>query len=552
MDIPDGAIVEMLGQQPREEDLPVAMPLAVDDHAEADENFVDAMLLNRHVQIQGTSFLYGMIQDQETACCNLGWGSRSCRTLCQRIEEEPNDVYYQDARGRTPLHELCLRCPCLHVVTAILEQDNQLRQRIDDAGNTPLHLINHGFSTHAMDPAEICDILNRLLDSTTASICNREGNSALHMACMAAETVLHLGSIQKILHANRASAARVNNYNQTPLSLHCQRRQASTEVAKLLIEAFPDAIPILDSKKGWGPLHYAASNGNLELIRLLLHTNPTAASLRTKTNETPLHVFLKKNTNEANLPAINLLLEAEPRAAMVRDSTNSQFTPLHLACKNPRVPFRIVAAMVEACPKAASVPDSNDYLPIHHACEVGTAAEVVELLWKAYPESAVAQTKKKDSALSLACSCNKSTATVAFLIQANPNALTEKNHYGFVPLHCVCGAVQPRMGIVEEILRVCPSSVVMKSHGGESAIHIASGNPGTCVGVIELLTAQYESFTDGQTEAGETNKAGSTPCKLLSHLLGDNKYRITFAHSPNDLFVASILSTPRLFPRCAI
>ena len=151
----------------------------------------------------------------------------------------------------------------------------------------------------------------------------------------------------------------------------------------------------------------------------------------------------------------------------------------------------------------------------------------ISSLLEAYPESARAVTKKLDSALSLACACNKSTETVNLLIQVHPEALKERNHYGFVPLHCVCGAVQPRVGIVKAILDVSPESVTMKSHGGETPMHIASGNPGTFVGVIELLTAQYEKNLDDETARNAfrqsisehhlqmTNKVGNTPRKLL-------------------------------------
>lgn len=512
-------VVVVMDQQPLDDELPVALEVGPDGE---DDNIVDAHLLqHRHVQLQGTSFVYGMVQDAFVCSSVLGSQSRSCRRIVERINAHNDDVYYQDPRtGRTPLHEACLRCSCLHVISAILDVNSARATHIDNAGNTPLHLLCVGVSTHAMDPAQMGQIVDKLLaeNSSGAAMCNREGNSALHMACMAPETMFHADSFVKLLKANRASATRVNSLNQTPLSLHCQRRQASKEVAKLLLEAFPDAIQILDGAKGWSPLHYAAENANNELIRLLLQCNLAAASLRTTSNlETPLHLLCKKNVNERHVPAVQCLLQADPRSAMARDAVKS-LTPLHLVCRNPRVPLNVVASIVEACPQAVSIPDNNNYLPMHHASEVGTSTEVIEHLLKVHPNGALATTKKKDSALSLACACNKSAATVALLIQANPGALTEKNHYGFVPLHSVCGAVQPKIGIVEEILRACPSCVALPSHGGESAVHIASGNPGTCVGVIELLTVQYEKNSGvgkaAVTQAKNpqmTNKVGNTP-----------------------------------------
>lgn len=536
-----------MDQQPlAEENLPVAMPLAMEGDLDAEDadNFVNAMLLNRRVQPQqGTSFLYGMIRDQDTACGSiLGWGDRdrTCRRIVDRINEQPDDVYYHENHGRTPLHEACLRCSCLHVIEAIMKVDPTRAMAVDNAGNTPLHLLLCvGVSTHALDRGEMGEILDLFLteNSLAASICNRDGNTPLHMACMAPEMMLHLESFQKILQANNASAVRVNNLSQTPLSLHCQRRPASPEVAKLLIEANPDAIHIVDGAKGWSPLHYAAHFANYDLIQMLLQHNPQAAGLRTRTHlETPLHLLCKKNINERHVAALKCLLEAEPQAAMAKTSTKS-LTPLASVCRNANVSVNVVLSIVAASSEATSVPDSNNYLPIHHACEVGTTTDVIELLLRVHPEGALATTKKKDSALSLACACasNNSTAVVALLIRANRKALTEKNHYGFAPLHCVCAAVQPRMGIVQEILRESPSSIAMKSHGGESAMHIASGNQGTSVGIIELLTSQYESYTDGSGQAPEdkipqlTNKVGNTPCTYTIPCLDCRKCQRTHA-----------------------
>lgn len=505
-----------------------------------------------------TSFLHGMIKDPETTCTSvLGWGSRGCNHVVERCRTDPDDIFFHDVRnGRTPLHEACLRCSCLHVVTALLEVHAGRVMVTDGAGNTPLHLLLVGVATRAMDAHDMGAMVDKLLaaenPTVLASMGNRHGNTCLHMACSAPETMIHIDSFQKILNANPASAARLNTLSQTPLSLHCQRRcrqpqqlgqqqqnqytddngmasSPSQQVARLLLQAYPNAINILDTTKGYSPLHYACENANYDLIQMLLEQDSEAASLRTTTQlETPLHLFLcRKNSHgEACLPALQHLLQADPDAVLARDATKG-YTPLHLVCRSARVPCRVVELLVADRPEAASIRDSNHYLPIHHACELGAGPEVISCLLEAYPEGAKAMTKKNDSALSLACACNKSTETVALLIQANAAALTERNHYGFVPLHCVCGAVQPRVGIVEAILEVCPESVTMKSHGGETPMHIASGNPGTFVGVIELLTAQYEKNLDDETARSNfrrsiaehqqqmTNKVGNTPCTCI-------------------------------------
>jgi len=131
-------------------------------------------------------------------------------------------------------------------------------------------------------------------------------------------------------------------------------------------------------------------------------------------------------------------------------------------------------------------------------------------------------TRKQDSALSLACTCNKSVETVQMLIEANADALVKRNDYGFAPLHCVCRAYQPRMGIVQALLDACPSCVTLKTHGGETPIHLASGNTGAFVGVLQLLTMAQNRFRPtssddakadptGTRRMAMTNKVGNTP-----------------------------------------
>jgi ankyrin repeat protein len=392
---------------------------------------------------------------------------------------------------------------------------------LDNAGNTPLHLLLVGLATHALDASCIIDELLAPNPTFIASICNREGSTALHMACMAPETMVHRKSLQKILDANPSCAAKVNNVNQTPLNLHCRRQNATREVARMLLEAHPDAIHILDGERGWAPLHYACEQNNHDLIRLLLEFDRESASLRTNPGlETPLHRLCQKNVGERHIPSIQALMQVEPRMSIMRDAVKN-YTPLHLLCKIAGIPCTVVRSLVDCMPEAASIPDNNHYLPIHHACEVGAYPDVIACLLKAHPASATALSKKNDSALSLACACNKSTQTVALLIKANPMALKEKNDYGFVPLHNCCGAVNPMLRIVQEILAVCPESVAMRSHGGETPLHVACGNPGCFVGVIELLTTQYEKNSDMSAEDAlkespqMTNKVGSTPRKYL-------------------------------------
>ena len=351
------------------------------------------------------------------------------------------------------------------------------------------------------------------LGSTT----NAYGDTPLHSACMAPETMVDPNSIAQLLTANSSSASRMNRKNQTPLRLHCQRRNASPEVARLLLEANPGALTVLDNESGWAPIHYAASNANFELLRVLVEASPESANVRTTQRQTALHLLCQQHTHLASshnnrrtivnnmssssgfsevASAVGLLLKADPSAIMHQDANNS-FTPLHLVCKTEgtrQVPVQVVQLLLRCNRRAASVTDSEQYLPLHHACEMGSSLEVIEALIEAYPDATKAMTRKQDSAISLASTCNKSVNTVKLLIKLNPAALTRRNDYGFAPLHCVCRAHQPRMGIVQALVDACPSSVILQNNSRQTPINLASSNSGAFGGVLQLLTTTQNKF----------------------------------------------------------
>jgi ankyrin repeat protein len=474
-----------------------------------------------------SSYLFDLIREARTCTSILsGWNprSRGCNTVVEHCTNNPEQAFFVSIHRRTAVHEACLRGACRHVVRALLAANQLGAMDRDDQGNTALHLLFVDFSSphrgsSVLSPQEMDQVVGDLLainPSMMASGTNVEGNTALHIACVAPEAMIDPNSIVQLLNANSGLARRVNNKNQTPLRLHCQRRNASTHVARLLLEANPDALRTLDYIDGWAPIHYAAANANLNLIQYLVEAYPESVRVRTTKNQTALHLLCQQHHNlleaasstppskisrNCNRPgshtpqvaaALSLLLEADPTAVVERDMPHS-CTPLHLVCKaggsRPEVSVQVVRQLLRFNPHAATIADDESYLPLHHASEVGCGVEMMDVLLDANPAAAMAMTRKHDSALSLACTSNKSVDAVLRLIQANPKALTTKNDYGFAPLHCVCRAYQPRMGIVQALIEADPECVRLQTNAGETPVHLASSNSSAFVGVLQLLTA---------------------------------------------------------------
>jgi ankyrin repeat protein len=553
-----------------------------------------------------SSYLFDMIRQDRTCCSVLsGWSqsSQNCEAVVQHCNDHPEEALYVSPQGRPAIHEACLRGACRHVIQALINANPSSVFERDNQGNTALHLLFVDFSSalsgvHSsiygrpkdMDavvgdllavPPPLNDVQNNGNDNQNqpppgrvlASSSNRQGNTPLHMVCMAPAAIIDPNTIVQLLAASPTSATRFNNKNQTPLFLHCRHRNASTRIAELLLEAVgngnavnnngrrltanetfrraledghirgnpnniipepnapPPALTQLDRDDGWTPIHHAAANNNVELLRFMVEKYPEAVLVRTSKSQSALHLlcrqqqhnhhFLATASSNGNdtpvagrgdlLAAVDLLLAADPASTMQQDTQS--YTPLHLICKQGGFAtafsrsrdnrnsnnacgassIDVVKRLLQAQPRAAALLDGEQYLPIHHACEVGCPPEIVQALLEANPASARAETRKHDTALSLSCTCNKSVESVKLLIKANPRALKQKNDYGFVPLHCICRAYQPRLGIVEALVDANPSCVHLQTNAGETATHLASSNSSAFVGILQLLTAKQKS-----------------------------------------------------------
>ena len=565
-----------VAQAEADEELPVAVIAeAVDDdnvimgrgldglNPDGDgDNQILVRLRGRNVESL-SSYLFDLIREECTCMSVLpGWSPRTqgCNRIIDRCTDHAEEAFYVSPFGRTPLHEACLRGACRHVVTALTQANSFGTVDRDNHGNIPLHLLFVDFSTHTvMNPMELDAIVGEMLSAGSnaavmASSTNIEGNTPLHTACGAPETMVDTNSLKRLLAANSACASKVNNRNQTPLQIHCTRRNASTSVAKILLDANGAALQVLDSENGWAPLHHAASNTNLDLIRFLIDYNPQAARVRTTPqNQSPMHLLCRHNLRLCHLEAIDVLRTSDPDSILQRDLKNGH-TPLHLVCRASRSLLDVVKMLVETNPQAAAIPDNDMYLPIHHACETGCDSDIIEYLLRVYPQGARETTRKQDTALSLACACNKSVDTVSLLIQANQSALEMRNDYGFAPIHHVCRAYQPRMGIVQTLLEASPSSVTLKTHADETPVHLACSNSGAFVGVLQLLT-QAHNRAVGSTDVSEqrskmvvpdkrmTNRVGNTPCKIDLYLILSSYFKLFEVSNPrlSELFWLSSL-----------
>uniref|UniRef100_A0A8D2JNK7 Ankyrin repeat domain 53 n=1 Tax=Sciurus vulgaris TaxID=55149 RepID=A0A8D2JNK7_SCIVU len=82
--------------------------------------------------------------------------------------------------------------------------------------------------------------------------------------------------------------------------------------------------------KGFAAIHFAAQEGKLDCLQVLIEEYQFPVNLPTKNGQTPLHLVIHKDNKPVALPCIDYLLQ---KGAAINSKTKSGSTPLHLASR---------------------------------------------------------------------------------------------------------------------------------------------------------------------------------------------------------------------------
>jgi len=163
---------------------------------------------------------------------------------------------------------------------------------------------------------KICEIL--IKDGADPLAKDWKGRNAMHWAVSENNIeIVRLLSVHKQLIDSK------NNAGETPLSSAAQR--GYLEVCKLLLNAGADPLATADEGR-WNAMHYAASNGRTEIVRLLLAYKPLIDS-KDEDGKTPL--ILAAFTNR--LETFQILLQASADSLATE---GGGWNAMHYAAKN--------------------------------------------------------------------------------------------------------------------------------------------------------------------------------------------------------------------------
>jgi ankyrin repeat protein len=235
-----------------------------------------------------------------------------------------------------------------------------------------------------------------------------------------------------------------------------------------------------------GPIHDAASDGDLEKVKVLLKAKPSLVFSRNENNWTPLHCAAFHGNKE-----IVVLLLAN--GADVNAKSNEGFTPLQMAARMGNE-------------------DVVRLLSVKTNLNIFDAASLGDL------------------------------ETVKTLLKGNPELVFSKDSYGLTPLHAA--AAQGRRGVVE-LLLANKADVNAKTKNGWTPLHYAA-NEAVLHGVayedlVKLLLANKANVNapddDGTTPLHNAAAGNRVVVELLVENGADVNAKNIHGYTPLDVAI---------------
>lgn len=199
---------------------------------------------------------------------------------------------------------------------------------------------------------------------------NRNGQTALFSACMKGHN-----KVVEILLSGRASVEVQDKEGRSPLLFLASEKPGkgkkwTIETLKLLLSHGAN-IEVKD-QIGRTPLLWAATNGNIDLVRILLENRADITATNNR-GRTALHLVAESSHRDQHEEMVKLLLSYGADSCAVSDGG---WTPLHNAAQSGYAP--VVALLLDA-DAFVNAELSNGMTPLHWAAFNGFE-EVVKLI----------------------------------------------------------------------------------------------------------------------------------------------------------------------------
>ncbi|KAF3341470.1 Ankyrin repeat-containing protein [Carex littledalei] len=290
------------------------------------DDFIEEVYDMSNVYPRALSLFSGTNEDGETPLITALMAANhvfasAIITLCTRLDSNFEEgsfncmVLKVDRRGENALHH-ALRNGFIDIaLDQLLAKEQRLSEQVIKTGESAMFMAAHkGYDT----------VVEELLRIPTSAVCGTISGSALHAAVR-----FHKPGIVKMLLAERPKLA------------ECQ-----------------DAM-------GMTPLQRAINHNNLEMVDILLNSNPKLAYIRNeKTTDTPFIMAAKTGF----VPIAEVIMRICPDSAYTPNEDGH--SALHVAIKNEKSDFVNYILREPLLQRLINQADNTGSLPLHHAADM--------------------------------------------------------------------------------------------------------------------------------------------------------------------------------------
>ncbi|XP_038988037.1 protein ACCELERATED CELL DEATH 6-like [Phoenix dactylifera] len=208
-----------------------------------------------------------------------------------------------------------------NMAKVLMEKDVGLASMPNSAGMSPLYLA---IMTGSIDVAKALLQSSSWENASPASYAGPNKSTALHIAVLWSREIT-----QDLLDRKPMLAKGIDSSGRIPL--HYAASDGHHDTVKLLLERDPSTAYLSDAKYGLFPIHIAAMMGNIPIVDQILKQCPDTDELLDKEGKNFLHVAFKRG----KLYLVKRIISRRPDLRkLLNDQDNEGNTPLHTAVKN--------------------------------------------------------------------------------------------------------------------------------------------------------------------------------------------------------------------------
>ncbi|ERN12207.1 ankyrin repeat-containing protein At5g02620 [Amborella trichopoda] len=204
-------------------------------------------------------------------------------------------------------------------------------------------------------------------DDTALHSAARSGNAGVVSEIFSSAAPHDGGNFEELL-------SRQNQAGETPLYVAAEYGYG--DVVREMLKYSDILTAGIKARNGYDAFHIAAKQGDLDIVKELLHALPPLSMTTDSSNATALHTA----ATQGHIDVVNLLLEADGNLAKITRSNGK--TALHSAARNGHV--EVVKTLLRANPEIAIRNDNKGQTAFHMAVK-GQNIEIVEELLKSEP-----------------------------------------------------------------------------------------------------------------------------------------------------------------------